>query len=216
MLEELNGIQVLVSAVLVGQPLAFLLAVIQIEHGRDRVDTDAVDVVLVDPVHDVGDQEVADLGFAQVKDLGAPVGVLAAAGIRIFKDAAAVESGKAVGIRTEVGGNPVKDNTDACLMQGIDQVHEILGLAVSGGRRIVACDLIAPGAVKRMLGNTHQLYVGKRNVLEVFDQSVRKLSVVIEAVRGSVGMFHPGTDMALIDGQLGLVGILFGAVLHPA
>ena len=216
MLEELNGIQVLVSAVLVGQPLAFLLAIVQVKHGRDRVNTDTVDVELVDPVHDVGDQEVADLGFTQVKDLGAPVRVLAAAGVRIFKDAAAVKFGKAVGIRAEVGGNPVKDNADTCFMQGVDQVHEILGLAVSGGRRVVACDLIAPGAVERMLGNTHQLYVGKRNVLEVFDQSVRKLTVVIETVRGSVGMFHPGTDMALIDGQLGLVGILFGAVLHPA
>ena len=81
LLEEADGLQVLASAELVGQPIARLAAVVEIEHRGHGVDAQPVDVVLVEPEQGVGDEEVADLVAAVVEDQRAPVAMLAAARI---------------------------------------------------------------------------------------------------------------------------------------
>ncbi len=151
MFEELDRVEVFVSAVLVGQPMAVLLAVVEIQHGGDSVNTDAVDVELLDPVENIGDQEVADLVLGEVENSGTPVGVFAAAGIRIFKDALTVESGKAVCIRAEVRRHPVQNNADSGIVQLVDHIHEVIGCSIARCRRIVTRDLISPGAVEGVL-----------------------------------------------------------------
>ena len=50
-LEELDGLQVLMSAVHVGQPLPRLAVVVQVEHGGHRIYPQAVHVVLLQPEH---------------------------------------------------------------------------------------------------------------------------------------------------------------------
>ena len=102
-------------------------------------------------------------------------------------------------IRAEVCGNPVKDDADACLMKLVHKVHEVCRLTVSGCGRIVACYLISPGAVKRVLRNTDKLDVGVLHLLEILNNPVCELPVSIETILGSVGMFHPGADVALVD-----------------
>ena len=62
---------------LVRHPLARLARVVEVEHRRDRVDAQAVDVELLEPVERVGDEEVAHLVAAEVEDERAPVRVLA-------------------------------------------------------------------------------------------------------------------------------------------
>ena len=57
--------------------------------------------------------------------------------------------------------------------------------------------------------------MGITQFLQILYDPVCKLSVGIESV-AAVRMFHPGTDMALIDRQRLLVGILFAALVHPA
>jgi WD40 repeat protein len=52
---------VLASAVLVGRPLAVLAGVVEVEHGRDGVHPEPVDVVLLEPVQGVGDDSTARL-----------------------------------------------------------------------------------------------------------------------------------------------------------
>ena len=48
-----------------------------------------------------------------------------------------------------------------CLVQHVDQVHQILRRAVARGRREVAGGLVAPRAVERVLGDRQQLDVGE-------------------------------------------------------
>ena len=215
-LEELDSVEVLISAVLVGKPLSFLLAVVQIQHGSNGVNADSVDMVLVDPVVDVGDQEVGNLILRQIEDPGAPVGMLSAARIGIFIDAGPVKFRKTESVGAEVRGHPVKDHADTMLVERIYQVHEILGMSVSGCGSIVTCHLVSPGSVEGMLGNTHEFHMCEFHDTQVLDETVSKLSVIVETFRGSVGMLHPGADMALVDHQRLAIGILAGAGLHPA
>ena len=99
---------------------------------------------LVDPVENIGDQEVTDFVFAEIENTCAPVRVFAAAGIRIFEDAFAVELGQAVGIRAEVRRYPVQDDADPGVVQLVDHIHEVIGRAITGSRCIIPCYLIAP------------------------------------------------------------------------
>ena len=164
-LEELDRLEVLVSAVLVGQPLSVLLAVVQVQHGGHRIHADAVDVVVANPVEDVCNQEVLHLGLAEVEDLGAPVRVLSPPRVRILIDALTVKLCEAMGIRAEVGRYPVEDDADMGLVERIHQVHEVLRGAIAGGRCIVARHLIPPGAVEGMLQDAHQLHMGELHLL---------------------------------------------------
>ena len=91
-LEERDRRQVLSPAVLVGDPLAVLAAVVEVQHRGHRVDADSVDVVLVQPEQGVGDQEIADLVAAVVEDHACPSRVLALARIGVFVQGRAVES----------------------------------------------------------------------------------------------------------------------------
>jgi hypothetical protein len=84
LLQELDRVEVLPAAVLVRQPLPVLARVVEVEHRGHRVDAQAVDVELLQPVAGVGDEEVAHLRAAEVEDVGAPLGVLAAAGVRVL------------------------------------------------------------------------------------------------------------------------------------
>ena len=91
--QEVDGIQVLPPAVGVGLPLAGLPGVVQVEHGSHRVHAQPVDVELFQPEQCVGDQKVADLGAAVVEDQRVPVGVDAAARVRVLVQGGAVEAG---------------------------------------------------------------------------------------------------------------------------
>ena len=96
-----------------------------------------------------------------------PVGVLVEMG--------AVEEREAVGVVREVRRHPVEDDPDAGLVQDVDEIHEVLRLAVPRGRREVAGRLIAPRAVERMLGHRQQLDVGEPERGHVLRERVRRL-----------------------------------------
>ena len=56
----------------------------------------------------------------------------------------AVEAPQCPGVLREVGGNPVHQDADAGLVQGVDEVTEFIGCAEPSGRRVVGGDLVAP------------------------------------------------------------------------
>ena len=60
-LQEVDGFQILAAAVSVGNPFARLARVIEIQHGRDGVHAQAVDVKLAQPVQRVRQQETCAL-----------------------------------------------------------------------------------------------------------------------------------------------------------
>jgi hypothetical protein len=64
-------------------------------------------MVLLDPVEGVGDQEIGNLVLFVVKYLGAPVGMLALSGVRVFVQRLAVKISQTVGVSWEMGRNPV-------------------------------------------------------------------------------------------------------------
>lgn len=57
----------------------------------------------------------------------------ATARIFIFVERGAIETGQPVGIGREVGGNPVQNDADACLVTLVDEVFEIIGRTVAAG-----------------------------------------------------------------------------------
>ena len=60
--EEVDGFEIFASAEFVGNPLALLARIVEIEHGGDGVHAQAVDVIFVEPEHGARHQEAADFG----------------------------------------------------------------------------------------------------------------------------------------------------------
>ena len=129
LLEERDRLEVLAPAELVGDPLALLARVVEVEHRGDGVDAEAVDVVLAQPVQRVGEQEVAHLVAAEVEDQRAPVGVRAAARVGVLVERGAVEARERPVVAREVRGHPVEDHADAALVQPVDEGAEVVGRA---------------------------------------------------------------------------------------
>ena len=65
-------------------------------------------------------------------------------GVGVFVEGGAIELGQTMPIGREVGRDPINDHSDPCLMEVIDQVHQILRGPESTGRSEVAGHLISP------------------------------------------------------------------------
>ena len=194
--QELDSLQIDVSPILVGPPLAAPAAIVQVEHGGHRIHPDAVDMELIQPVHHIGDQEGAHLIPAVVEDAGTPIGVLPAQGVGGLVAVAAVELKQAALVSWEVGAHPVDDDADARPMAHIHKTHEIVGSAVPGGGGIIPGDLIAPGGVVGVLADGKQLHVGIPHVLQVGNELIRAVHIGQEI---SIPMPPPGAQVHLID-----------------
>ena len=126
LLQQLHRLEVLAPAVGVRDPLAGLPRVVEVEHRRDAVDAQPVGVELLEPVERVGDEEVADLGPAEVEDEGAPLRVPALARVRVLVERLAVEPGQRPLVGGEVAGHPVEDHADPVLVQAVHEVAEVV------------------------------------------------------------------------------------------
>ncbi len=144
LLEERDGFEVLATAELVRGPLALLARVVEVQHRGHCVDAQPVDVELLQPVQRVGDEEVADLRTTEVEDVRAPVELLAALGVRVLVESGPVEPCECPRVLREVRRHPVDDHADACLVEPVDQVAEVVGVAEPGRRREVGRHLVAP------------------------------------------------------------------------
>ena len=67
------------------------------------------------------DEEVADLVPAVVENVGAPVAVLAAAGVGVLVQRRAVEQPQSVAVAGKMGRHPIQDHADAGLVQHVEQ-----------------------------------------------------------------------------------------------
>ena len=129
LLQELDRLEVLVAAVLVGHPLARVARVVEVEHRGDAVDPEPIGVELLEPVERVREQEVADLAPAEVEDVRAPLGMPAAPWVGVLVERCAVEPHEGPLIGREVARDPVEDDADARLVQGVDEPPEAVGVA---------------------------------------------------------------------------------------
>ena len=182
--EEVCRFDVFASAILVGDPSAGIAVVVEVDHGRDGIDSDSINVVFVKPKQRVGDEIVADLVAIVVEHQRAPFFVFAFTRIFVFVEVRSVEEGKAMAIFREVSRHPIHDHADAVCMALIYKVHEILWGAEAGGAGVVADDLVAPGPVEGMFGDRENFDVGEAEIFDVGDELGGEFSVGEEAGTG--------------------------------
>src|SRR5215831_14090892 len=96
LLQQTDSLQVLVATVFVGDPLALLAGVVEIEHGSDSVHPQAVGMILVEPEQRAGDEEAPHFIAAVVKDMRTPLGMEALARVGMFVEMGAIKVGKPV------------------------------------------------------------------------------------------------------------------------
>ena len=161
------------------------------------------------PVQGVGNEEVGNLMLSIIKYLGSPVRMFPFARIRVF-----IHS-QSVGISGEMSRNPVQNYANAFFMKVVNKILEVFGGTVTGGGSVIAGDLVAPGAVKGMLSNTHQLYMGIAHVLHIFSQLNSSLPVCIKSIFFFSVFFSPGAQMNLINTHGSFSGIGGPAFLQP-
>ena len=147
MFDQLDGFQILITTVHIGNPFPVLSAVIQIKHAGYRIHTDTVRMIFLHPEQCIGDQIVRYLGTTVIVDQGAPVRMTALSGILMLIKTGAVKCGQTVRIPWEMRRHPVKDHTDSRLMQFIHEEHKVLRCTVSGSRCIITDHLISPGSI---------------------------------------------------------------------
>src|SRR5690625_7338033 len=86
-------------------------------------------------------------------------------------------------------------------MQVVERVLKVRRGSEAERGRVVADDLVAPGAVVRVLHDRHQLDVRKAELLNMISQWLGNLAV---AQRVAVRLLHPRDELYLIrrDGRL--------------
>ena len=129
----------------------------EVEHRRDGVHAQAVDVVTVEPEQRARDEVVEHLRAPKVEHRGAPVRMEALPRVGVLVEGGAVEMREAVRVHRKVGGHPVEDHADAVLMHVIDEIHEIFRATKPTRRREVTGHLVSPRNIERMLRHRHQL-----------------------------------------------------------
>ena len=134
--------------------------------------------------------------------------MLSLSGIGVLVGGASVKVVQAEGIPGEVGGHPVHDDSDAPLVQLVDEVLQVIGDAEAAGGGIIAGYLVAPGGIQGMLGQGEQLHMSKAHLLQIRDQVAGDIPVGEEF---SLAGAPPGAQVALIN----IHGVGIGTVLGP-
>jgi len=210
--KKIERFQVLVAAVDVRHPLPGTAAVVQVEHRGHGVHAQPVGVIGLQPEQGVGDQDVAHRRPAEVVDQGVPVGMIAAAPVRVLVQRRAVEAGQAVRVAREVRRHPVQDDAEPGAVRGVDEGGEVRGRPEAAGRREQADGLVAPGAVEGMLADRQQLQVGEAHRPDVGNQPFRQFRI---AQIAALGRAQPGAQVALVDGHRRVGCLARGAGRHP-
>src|SRR5699024_3576368 len=147
-------------------------------------------------------QKAAHLAPVVVEIVGAPFALAHVA--VVFVQAGAVQVGQAGGVGGKVDRHKVHDDTDAHPVAGVDEIGELGRRAVPARDREIAGGLVAPAAVKGVLGQGQQLHVGVVVGGQPGDQLPGQFLVVVPAAfaavgGGGVGMTLPAAGVHLVD-----------------
>ena len=171
-------------------------------------------MVLVQPEQGIGQEKITHLVSAKVKHKGPPLCMLALTGITVLVKGTAVKQPQAVIVFREMGRHPVHNNPNALLVAPVHEIFEIVGGPEAARGSIVACDLIAPGGIKRMFGYRQKFHMGEPELLDVFNQPGGQLSIREPPV-SLFGHTHPGAKMDLVDNHRFLAKVSLTPVGHP-
>ena len=89
--QENNRINVLITAILIRNPLALFARIVEVEHARHSVYPQPINVVLIEPTEGRADQEAPHLVAPIVKDVAAPVGMVALARVGVLVEMRPIE-----------------------------------------------------------------------------------------------------------------------------
>ena len=210
--QKLDGLQVLVAAVLIGNPLAGLARVVQVQHGGHRIHAQPVDVKFLQPEQRVRNQERAHFVAPVVEDQRAPVLLLALARIGVLVERRAVEVDQSVRVFREVRRHPIDDHADPRLVAGIDEELEFIGRTEPRGGREISDHLIAPRTRERILHHRQQLDVGVAHLLHVLHQLDRQFPVGQHLTHRTA---HPAFQVNFVNRHRRFQQVGRGAGRHP-
>ena len=118
--QQRDRFQVLAPAKFVCHPLAFFAAVVEIEHGRNCIDAQPIEMKLAQPEECIGDQKITNFVAPVVENVSAPIGMLAFAWIKVLVKRRAVESSQRKRVFRKMRRHPIHNHADTALMQMID------------------------------------------------------------------------------------------------
>ena len=144
-LQKGDGFQIFTSAELVRNPLAGFTRIVEIEHRRDRIDAQAIEMIFVDPEQRVRNEKVLHFVAPVVEDKRAPVRLLAFSRVRVLIKMSSVEVSQAVRVARKMRRRPIEQHADAFLMAAVDEIHKIGGSSITAGHREITDGLVAPG-----------------------------------------------------------------------
>src|SRR5258706_5288329 len=72
------------TTILVGNPFAGFTQVVEVEHGRNRIDTQTIDMIFSEPEQGIGYEKIAHFTATIIKDIGTPFLVFPFACIGIY------------------------------------------------------------------------------------------------------------------------------------
>ena len=210
--QEGHRLQVFAAAVFVGQPLTVFARIVQVEHGGDSIDANAIEVKLVQPVVRRGEQESFYLGTPVIEDVCAPVLMHAQARVFVLEQGSAVITRQCPGIHGEMAGHPIQQHANVGLMAGIDKGAELVGAAEAGRGREIPRGLIAPRFIQRMLGDGQQFDMREAEIGNVIDQRSRQFGPSVET---AIRVATPGAGMQFINIHGGVQPVAFCSRLKP-
>ena len=182
--QKIDGFQILVAAVLIGNPLAGLARVIEVQHRSHGVHAQAVDVIFLQPEQRVRNQERAHFVAAVIEDQGAPVAVLALARIGMLVERGAVEISQAVRVLGKMRGHPIHDHADARLVAADRRDTEIVAECRSAKWGHSSRSPDSPRNRKKDAPDGQKLDVRVAQSLHVFHQLCRELAIGKKVLSG--------------------------------
>mmetsp|Transcript_19026 Transcript_19026/g.32057 ORF Transcript_19026/g.32057 Transcript_19026/m.32057 type:complete len:462 (+) Transcript_19026:287-1672(+) len=134
-------------------------AVGMVQHGGDTIKSEAVELVLLKPPLDVGEQEAKHLVLEVVEDLRVPVRMVslqAAVSVAVISAIHLCDAIQRVG--GGVGVDQVHEHLNSQAVCSVDQVLQLLRCSRTARWSIEGSDMIAKAAVVSMFCHSHQLH----------------------------------------------------------
>src|SRR5438132_2597938 len=180
--QKIDGIEIFAAAKSVRDPLSFLARIIEIQHRRDRIHPQTVDVILVEPEERIRDEKIADFIAPEIKNERAPIRLLALARVHVFVKIGAIEFGQTMRVFREMRRHPIHDHANTGLMTAVDKMAKLVRFSEATGGRIIVCYLINPGTFEGMLRHWHQFDVGITNLAELRQKRIGSFEVTKETI----------------------------------
>src|SRR5690606_38706420 len=166
-----------------------------VQHGRRPVKTEPIEMKLLHPIADIGQQKLLYFPLAVVEKLGIPSSVIAPVSRMEVLMLAAIKLVEAlIYILHRVRMHDIHDDGYVHSVSGIDERLELLGSAETGSGCEVVGDVVAEGAVVGVLHHGHKLDSIVAAGLDAWKDQLLKLSVCAHLL-----FFQRHSDMRFID-----------------